>query len=258
MLKMLQGSYGYSRRYRVLEIAAITVFLSLMTAIGVRLVLQIDGAGTALWMVVAAFIAMLISDFLSGAAHWAGDTLGDERTPFLGSHVIAPFRTHHVDPGGITRHDFIEINGNTCIALVPALIVLAGITPATPGISFFLRLVLAFTCFFVFCTNQFHKWAHQSNPAPFVRFLQRSGMILSPERHAIHHANPSDHYCITVGWMNPVLAKVGFFRLVESLVAVLSPRLLHSQNVAPSLRQLVTERTGAAQSCVPRRRRPFP
>jgi TMEM189-like protein len=238
LLKRVRGSCGYSRRYRIVEIAAITAFLVLITTIGVRLVLQIDGAGTALWIAVSAFAGIVISDFLSGAAHWAGDTLGDERTPFLGNHVIAPFRTHHVDPQGITRHDFIEINGNTCIALVPALLVLAGISPATPGISSFVRFTLAFTCFFVFCTNQFHKWAHESNPAPFVRFLQRWGLILSPERHAIHHADTSDHYCITVGWMNPLLARIGFFRLAESLVASLSPRLLNSQNVAASLRHL--------------------
>ena len=238
MLKRVQGSYGYSRRYRIVEIAAITAFFVLITTIGARLVLQIDGASAALWIAVSAFTGIVISDFLSGAAHWAGDTLGDERTPFLGNHVIAPFRTHHVDPKGITRHDFIEINGNTCIVLVPALLVLAGIAPATPGISFFVRLTLAFTCFFVFCTNQFHKWAHQSNPAALVQFLQRWGLILSPERHAIHHADTSDHYCITVGWMNPLLAKIGFFRLAESLVASLSPRLLHSQNVAASLRHL--------------------
>ena len=235
MLKSVHGSYGYSRRYRIVEIAAITLFLVLITTVGTRLILQVDGAGTALWIAVAAFTGIVISDFLSGAAHWAGDTLGDERTPFLGNHVIAPFRTHHVDPKGITRHDFIEINGNTCIALVPALLLLAGIAPATPGISFFVRFTLAFTCFFVFCTNQFHKWAHQSNPAAFVRFLQKRGLILSPERHAIHHADTSDHYCITVGWMNPLLAKIGFFRLAESLVASVSPRLLPPDFIARPL-----------------------
>ena len=60
-----------------------------------------------------------------------------------------------------------------------------------------------------------------------VHWLQRAGLILSPEHHAIHHAAPHDrHYCITVGWMNPMLDKLGFFRGLEAVVARISPRAL--------------------------------
>ena len=234
---MIQGSYEYTRRHRIVEIAAITIFLSLLPTLGARLVLHIHSPASVLWTAVSAFLGVVISDFLSGAAHWAGDTLGNERTPFLGNAFITPFRLHHTDPNGITRHDFIEINGNTCIALVPVLLVLMWITPVAPGISVFLNLTLAFACFFVFCTNQFHKWAHQSSTPRFVRFLQKWGLILSPERHAIHHANFTNHYCITVGWMNPLLEKIHFFRLAESLVASLRPQLLHSQGVSIGMRR---------------------
>ena len=82
---------------------------------------------------------------------------------------------------------------------------------------FYACVVIAFTALFVFCTNQFHKWAHTKNPAGWVRLLQRAGLILSPEHHAVHHAAPRDkYYCITVGWMNPLLDKIRFFRFLEA------------------------------------------
>ena len=59
-----------------------------------------------------------MSDFLSGFVHWAGDTVGDESTPIFGPNFVRPFRYHHVDPEDITRHDFIETNGNNCIVAV--------------------------------------------------------------------------------------------------------------------------------------------
>jgi len=40
-----------------------------------------------------------------------------------------------------------------------------------------------------------------------------------------------------VGWMNPLLEKIHFFRLAESLVASLRPQLLHSQGVSIGMRR---------------------
>ena len=64
----------------------------------------------------------IVSDFLSGFVHWAGDTVGDESTPIFGPNFVRPFRYHHVDPEDITRHDFIETNGNNCIVAAPVLL----------------------------------------------------------------------------------------------------------------------------------------
>ena len=131
-----------------------------------------------------------MSDFLSGFVHWAGDTVGDESTPIFGPNFVRPFRFHHVDPEDITRHDFIETNGNNCIVAAPVLLLVLALLPATTGVLFYTCVVIACTALFVFCTNQFHKWAHTKNPAGWVRLLQRAGLILSPTHHSVHHAAP--------------------------------------------------------------------
>ena len=150
------------------------------------------------------------------------------RTPIFGPNFVRPFRFHHVDPEDITRHDFVETNGNNCIVAAPVLAAAAvHACRATTGALFYACVVIAFTALFVFCTNQFHKWAHTKNPAPWVRLLQRAGLILSPEHHVVHHTAPRDkYYCITVGWMNPLLDKIRFFRFCEAVITRIDPRSL--------------------------------
>jgi hypothetical protein len=215
---------GYGRGHRVLEISSIGfVFLALgflAWRIG-----RVAWENNGMWgLGTAALTGYLLADFISGFVHWAGDTIGDANTPVFGPNFVTPFRYHHVDPKDITRHDFVETNGNNCIVVAPVLALLLLVTPRTSGWFFFACSMVAFTSWFVFCTNQFHKWAHQDRPTAWVRGLQKAGLILSPEHHAIHHASPQDKaYCITVGWMNPVLDKVGFFRACEAVIGWLLP-----------------------------------
>jgi sterol desaturase/sphingolipid hydroxylase (fatty acid hydroxylase superfamily) len=226
----VKPSYGYGRGHRALEIVSIVLFFAALVSLGYRTVEAVSTeAPVNRWpLAISVFGGYLLADFLSGVAHWMGDTVGDERTPLLGQNIIKPFRMHHVDPKDITRHDFVETNGNSSIASIPAMVVLLLITPQKAGPLLYLCVLLAVAAFFVFCTNQFHKWAHADAPPPLVRWLQSKQMILSPAHHAIHHASPHDkYYCITVGWMNPVLTKLRFFRACEAIVAVVWPSMLH-------------------------------
>ena len=215
---------SYGAGHRALEISSIAFVFLALALLGWRIG-RAAWENHAMWGVgTAALTGYLVADLLSGIVHWAGDTIGDAQTPIFGPNFVTPFRYHHVDPKDITRHDFVETNGNNCIVVAPILALLLLVTPRSTGWFFFSCTVVAFTSWFVFCTNQFHKWAHADRPAGWIRLLQRAGLILSPEHHAIHHASPQDKaYCITVGWMNPLLDRIGFFRAFEALITWVMP-----------------------------------
>ena len=78
-----------------------------------------------------------------------------------------------MDPTGITRNDFVDNNGNNCLAAVPLMLLVYLLVPVASTAwgylfgSFFLMVCLA-----VFLTNQFHKWAHMDAPPGWVGRLQ--------------------------------------------------------------------------------------
>jgi ubiquitin-conjugating enzyme E2 variant len=227
MAATAQTTSSYGRAHRALEIGAIAFAFLSLGWIAFRVATAAQGAGDWIGIALAAVGGYIVSDFLSGFVHWAGDTVGDESTPILGPNFVRPFRYHHVDPEDITRHDFIETNGNNCIVAAPVLALVLFLLPRETGFLFYACVVTAFTALFVFCTNQFHKWAHMKKPARWVSLLQRAGLILSPTHHSVHHAAPRDkYYCITVGWMNPVLDKIRFFRFCEAILARVRPGIL--------------------------------
>jgi len=222
-----QTTYGYSRRHRAVEIASIVAVFGLLIAFGIRVGQTVDTPLGWVGLAITLLAAYIATDVISGVVHWAGDTIGHEQVPFLGPNFIRPFREHHTDQKDITRHDFIETNGNNCIVVLVPLLGAYFLSPRV-GFGFFLAAFVAFTGLFVVATNQFHKWAHDDSPPWIARPLQRWGLILSPQHHDIHHAAPHDkHYCITVGWMNPILNGVRFFRAAEWLIARFRPAWLH-------------------------------
>src|SRR5581483_7483891 len=209
-----------------------------LAVLGVRIGRTVSTTTDWICLAIAVLTGYLLADFISGLVHWAGDTLGDTSTPFLGKNFIMPFRYHHVDPKDIARHDFIETNGNNCIVVLGPLALAFLLLPSETGVLFFACALAAFLSMFVVATHQFHKWAHTDDPPRIAVALQRLGLILSKPHHDVHHTAPHHlHYCITVGWMNPVLNRIKFFRAAEALIGAVWPRILHLE-----------ERTRAAAS----------
>jgi ubiquitin-conjugating enzyme E2 variant len=165
-------------------------------------------------------LGYLCADLLSGLAHWFCDTFFDERTPVIGRIVIAPFRDHHARPWRIAHYRFIEQDTTNFFVMMPALVATLWLDLSQPDSlgAFFWSSFLCALALGSYGTNLFHKWAHASDVPPGVRWLQRRGLILTPGGHFRHHADHSRAYCVTSGWMNPVLDTVRAFACLEAAV----------------------------------------
>jgi Lipid desaturase domain len=222
------SDYQYSRVHRALEIAAIAALPVMLGFMILRASHGLDDMS--LWVAVqligVVFGGYLAADFISGFVHFVGDTYGDEATPVFGPNFIKPFRDHHTDPTGICRHDFVEVNGNNSVVCLPlGLIAYFSLPADTHHVSAILLLSLCSMMVWVFMTNQFHKWAHAANPPAVVRLLQAWNLVLPPGHHDVHHRAPHDkYYCITVGWLNPILYHLRFFEAVRVVVAWFVPK----------------------------------
>ncbi|BDA77865.1 hypothetical protein LPTSP3_g07950 [Leptospira kobayashii] len=175
---------------------------------------------SSVYLILSLGIGYIIADFLSGMVHFLCDNFGDENTAYFGPAFIQPFRMHHVDPTDITKHDFFETNGNTCLVVLPVMGIYYFVFDS---ISVWISFSFLFSITSIVFTNQFHKWAHLENPPGWIRILQTSGMILPKKMHSMHHTPPfSSYYCITCGWLNPLFEFIKFFpRLKTSIEAAL-------------------------------------
>ena len=175
-----------------------------------------------LWLVALAVpLGIVGGDFISGIVHWAADTYGSEDMRLIGPSLVKPFRLHHIYPRDICTHGLVETTGNVCILAVPALSVSLYLMWLKPDSVFlaFSAVSFALMAAATVATNQFHKWAHQESPSAFARWLQRKRLVLEPQHHKQHHTQPFDiNYCITNGWLNPVLNRLKFFRRLEAAI----------------------------------------
>jgi plasmanylethanolamine desaturase len=213
--KELEGTAPFHRRLEILSIAA---FFAMLFFLGRQL--SPWCFAHPLQAIAVFFLGWVFSDFLSGFVHWAADTWGTHQWFIVGPAFIRPFREHHVNQFSITRHDFIETNGNNCMVTLP--FVLATYFLPEEVLSWrtdIFKVFMFSTSFFVFLTNQMHKWSHEEEVSPLMRMLMKLWIVLPKEHHAIHHNAPFEkYYCITSGWLNYPLYKLNFFRRLERLI----------------------------------------
>ena len=206
---------------RYTDIAGVGLFTILFACLSVKLASNSLSIQTALPLFLVAFTCgYTLADFLSGIAHWLADRYSTPELPFLGAHFILPFRLHHLHPKDITTHDFIELNGNSCITASLFIIPTLFLPPIHSSIPhFFLASTLLTLFFAIALTNQFHKYAHSESVPASIRLLQKLHLIIPRAHHNIHHKAPYEtHYCITTGWLNMPLQKIQFFQRCEKLI----------------------------------------
>lgn len=213
----------YSTGKRTQECICVGICIALITvnSLFILIRLKLENLSS---IAVAALCGIVTADFGSGLVHWAADTWGSVELPILGKNFLRPFREHHIDPTSITRHDFIETNGDNFMVTIPFLSKLTWdfLTLSESEIE----QKFLWTCYwfllaiFVAMTNQIHKWSHTYfGLPPWVVWLQEHRIILPRKHHRVHHVAPHETYfCITTGWLNWPLEKLRFWYILEIII----------------------------------------
>tara|TARA_B100000073_G_scaffold340887_1_gene341347 strand:- start:1180 stop:1863 length:684 start_codon:yes stop_codon:yes gene_type:complete len=204
------------------NVKTVAVFLSsvLLCYLMVNISLHSLTHGFSFLFISSLFLGYIFADLMTGTVHWFCDSFFSEKTPIIGNLIISPFREHHLYPHLITEDKFIEQDTTSFFLFMPFLYQAVFIqnnyldNPKLIHVHF----LLIGLCIGTFCTNLFHKWAHQKNENFLILGLQKLGLILNFDNHKKHHNDHSKSYCVTSGILNPILDYLRFFPTLELVI----------------------------------------
>jgi len=205
---------------RAAAIAPIVAVLALLAVAGARIERAVEGGADVALLLLSGWLGLAAADLAGGIVHWACDRFGDERTPWIGPLVIAPFREHHVDPQVLARKDFFDGASSNAWLVLSLLVPFVALVdaPSGSGEIFVAGFVVAL-CAAGLLTNTFHQWAHRQSPPRAAHWLRALRIAIAPDRHALHHATGDGAYCVTTGWCNEPLDRWRVFERLERATA---------------------------------------
>ncbi len=166
-----------------------------------------------LWFIIELILVILAIDLLSGIVHWAEDTFGTEKTPVVGKWIVIPNVVHHHSPLEFTKKSWWASSWDLLLVSALGIVVAWWIGQLTWHMWLF--------CFIGTNANQLHKYAHlPKHKVPWiVRILQTLRILQNSKHHAQHHRGEKNSaYCVVTPYMNFVLDKLRFWRLLEKIL----------------------------------------
>ena len=198
------------------------------------------GQASILLLLLAFLVSGFLSDAFTGLAHFCFDYVFPHDLPVLGP-IAKEFQDHHEEPTldpSLYRQNFTK----GAYASIPASLLTIVLWLALPetALSFFCIAIVACISAWAFFFHQLHSYAHMGShlapdlflvriaeigrlPSkrdqhrelkalfadvpipPLVRLLQRCRLILSPERHNLHHTHFEADFSSVNGWSDPLL-----------------------------------------------------
>ena len=158
-----------------------------------------------IWFLPILFIAYFLTDFLNGLVHLFMDN-NEEYLSIFGP-FIASFHLHHKTQK-YTNNNLLFIYFNesgTKFWLVIYLVLVLFLSFL--GINSILLSVLILVGILSSFAEVSHYLCHNSN-SKFVRFLQRSHILLSMEHHNIHHNEDNTRYAFLNGMSDFLIDKI--------------------------------------------------
>jgi len=188
----------------------------------------------------AFFISAYLSDLFTGVAHFCFDYVFPYKTPVLGP-ISKEFTNHHEYPA-LAPENVIENLTKGAYACILISLLWMPLAPVFDGslILAFIASVIWGCTFWALFFHQIHSYAHMGNdvsaevftsrareianlsskeaqirefeklfasaPIPkWIRFLQKTRILLTPERHNIHHLHFESDFSSVNGWSDPLL-----------------------------------------------------
>lgn len=198
------------------------------------------------WMLPAALLGWYLADLLSGLIHMymdyrpctPGKRLSDlffyegsreseeyltmlrERMARIGpfERISYDFKNHHPRPDALGRRPLWRLIGSTVILAALPLSLLgnaAGLAWPVPG--WVMAGLVAFLLGGGFA-QYFHGTLHRLNNPRFVAVLRRTGLLMSPGAHQIHHDTLKQDFATNCGWSNPLINRLFRWLIARDLI----------------------------------------
>ena len=162
---------------------------------------------------VQAILLYLLVDLIAGFFHWAEDTLGTPTTPIWGALFVKPNVIHHEQPNEMNKIHWFR-NSLPIYGICVAVILIAWLRGT-------LNWQIWFVAFVGLFAQQTHRWSHSPRAAlpKIVVYLQRVKVLQDSKHHWKHHrGDHNTHFCVGTPWLNPILDKLAFWRLMERIL----------------------------------------
>ena len=169
--------------------------------------LQVVALARVEWMdlglmgLLAIVIAYVAADLINGWIHMVMDNADGYSSPI--GPLVAIFHQHHNRPRYTDRNIFAAYFFENGMKnwLVPYMALTAIALPLVPA-----DLGFGLVCFGIWSSvaEVSHYLCHNSSH-PFVRLLQRSGLLLDPAHHQVHHDEDNVRYAFLNGCTDPLL-----------------------------------------------------
>lgn len=188
------------------------------------------------WMLPAALAGWYVADLASGVVHMWMDYhpcrpgLGLKEIYFYeGSRVSADyimlrdvafarlgpierlvydFKNHHPRPDALGRRDMrTQVGSSVLFLALPFSLALNVLGCFVPLPGWLLATMVAALIGGTFA-QYFHGTLHRAANPWIVRAMRRTGLLLTPARHELHHATLQRDFSTVSGWSNPLLNAV--------------------------------------------------
>ncbi len=223
---------------------AFTVFFASVVFGWIAMGMSAATAGISLWDGVTSLAACLvgwyIADALSGLVHMymdyrpctEGVGLGElffydgcrESEDYLSKRrlamskigfferVVFDFKNHHPRPMALGRRSFIYQTTSIMVFVFPLSVAL-DLATVFGALPIWLSMGLNVTLLGMIMSQYFHGALHRDDNPAIIGLMRRTGLLMTPAMHDIHHATLDRDFATNSGWSNPLINHVfNYFR----------------------------------------------